>query len=107
MIENKNRPVLMNKTLLEYLDHWKTEYPDEVWMRYPQGDNVQEWSWLKASEQIHAIAAWQQTVLGEAGVNVGLLSRNRPHWFMADLGTIAAGNVTVPMFTTLPKDTAA
>ena len=97
----------MNKTLLEYLDHWKTEYPNEVWMRYPQGDNVQEWSWLKASEQIHAIAAWQQTVLGEAGVNVGLLSRNRPHWFMADLGTIAAGNVTVPMFTTLPKDTAA
>jgi long-chain acyl-CoA synthetase len=35
-----------------------------------------------------------------------LLSRNRPHWFMADLAIVRSGNVTVSMFTTLPPSTA-
>ncbi|NNL57153.1 MAG: AMP-binding protein, partial [Pseudomonadales bacterium] len=96
----------MYSTLIEYLDHWTKQQPNDIWLRQPKGEVVEEWSWQQASEQIHAIAAWQQQTLGGPGVNVGLLSRNRPHWFMADLGSIAAGNATVPMFTTLPRDTA-
>ncbi|MBT8149293.1 MAG: AMP-binding protein [Gammaproteobacteria bacterium] len=96
----------MYSTLIEYLDHWTKKQPNDIWLRQPKGEVVEEWSWQQASEQIHAIAAWQQQTLGGPGVNVGLLSRNRPHWFMADLASIAAGNATVPMFTTLPRDTA-
>ena len=44
--------------------------------------------------------------MGTHGRKVGIVSRNRPHWFFADLGTIAAGNVVVPMFTTLAQATA-
>jgi long-chain acyl-CoA synthetase len=40
------------------------------------------------------------------GQQMVVLSRNRPHWFMADLAIISSGNVTVSMFTTLPGPTA-
>jgi long-chain acyl-CoA synthetase len=96
----------MHNTLIAYLDHWATESPDDVWLREPQGDDLTEWTWSQVREQVRAIAAWEESALAGPGVNVGILSRNRAHWFMADLGTIAAGNVTIPMFTTLPRDTA-
>lgn len=96
----------MYNTLIEYLDHWATESPNDVWLREPHGEDLTEWTWSQVREEVRAIAAWEENTLGGPGVNVGLLSRNRAHWFMADLGTIAAGNVTIPMFTTLPRDTA-
>lgn len=96
----------MYPTLIEYLDHWAAESPNDVWLREPHGDELTEWTWLQVREEVGAIAAWQEHALGGPGVNVGLLSRNRAHWFIADLGTIAAGNVTIPMFITLPRDTA-
>lgn len=96
----------MYPTLIEYLDHWVTESPSDVWLREPKGESVTEWTWLQVQEEVNAMAAWQEHALGGPGINVGLLSRNRAHWFMADIGTIAAGNVTIPMFVTLPRDTA-
>lgn len=96
----------MYKTLIEYLDHWAEQSPDDIWLREPQGDEVTDWSWSQVRAQVQAIAAWEESFFGGSGVNVGILSRNRAHWFIADLGTIAAGNVTIPMFTTLPRDTA-
>ena len=96
----------MYDTLTQYLDHWADEHPDEVWLRDAHGDDMTEWTWKQAQEAAYALAVWQEQNLPGPGVNVGLLSRNCAHWFMADLGSIAAGNVTVPMFTTLPQDTA-
>jgi long-chain acyl-CoA synthetase len=96
----------MYDTLTEYLDHWADQSPDEIWLREPRGEQVTDWSWSQVREQARAIGAWQEQTLGGVGISVGILSRNRPHWFMADLGSIAAGNVVIPMFTTLPQDTA-
>ncbi|MEM0952649.1 MAG: AMP-binding protein [Pseudomonadota bacterium] len=96
----------MYDTLLEYLDHWVEKQPDDTWLRDRHGDDFTDWSWAQISEQAYALGAWQEANLAGPGLNVGLLSRNCAHWFMADLGTIAAGNVSVPMFTTLPGETA-
>jgi long-chain acyl-CoA synthetase len=96
----------MYPTLIEYLDHWATKSPNDVWLREPHGENLTEWTWSQVQAEVGAVAAWQENFLGGPEINVGLLSRNRAHWFMADLGTIAAGNVTIPMFVTLPRDTA-
>jgi long-chain acyl-CoA synthetase len=35
------------------------------------------------------------------GVKVGLLSENRPEWIIADLAVLAAGGITVPIYTQL------
>lgn len=96
----------MYDTLIDYLDHWTGECPNDIWLREPAGEELREWSWSEVREQVNAIAAWEEQELGGPGLNVGILSRNRAHWFFADLGSIAAGNVVIPMFTTLPKDTA-
>ncbi len=96
----------MYDTLIEYLDHWAKEYPDDTWLRDIHGDNATEWSWAQVQEQVYALAAWEEENLSGPGARIGILSRNCAHWIMADLGSIAAGNVTVPMFTTLPGETA-
>jgi long-chain acyl-CoA synthetase len=96
----------MHNTLFEYLDHWCEECPDKVWLRDRSGDEYTEWSWTQAREEIHAIGAWLEKRLDGNGNNIGILSRNRAHWILADLGALSAGNVTIPMFTTLAQDTA-
>ncbi len=96
----------MYDTLIEYLDHWADQYPDHTWLRDVHGDDSTEWTWRQVQEQVYALAAWQEANLSGPGTRVGILSRNCAHWFMADLGSIAAGNITVPMFTTLPGETA-
>lgn len=96
----------MYDTLIEYLDHWAEACPDDTWLRDVHGDNTTEWTWSRVREQIYALGAWEEENLSGPGARVGILSRNCAHWFMADLGSIAAGNVTVPMFTTLPGETA-
>ncbi|MCZ6830560.1 MAG: AMP-binding protein [Gammaproteobacteria bacterium] len=96
----------MYPTLTEYLDHWSERCPDTIWLRDLQGDDMTEWSWQAAREEIHAIGAWLEQHFASTGNNIGILSRNRAHWIVADLGAIASGNVTIPMFTTLAQDTA-
>ena len=96
----------MHDTLIDYLDQWALEHPDRIWLRETSGEHSRDWSWAEAQRQIRAIAAWQEAHLSSHGRKVGIVSRNRPHWFFADLGTIAAGNVVVPMFTTLAQATA-
>ena len=51
------------------------------------------------------MAAWLEQRFG-SGVNMAILSRNCAHWFLADFAVIVSGNVTIPLFTTLPGSTA-
>ena len=52
------------------------------------------------------MACWFESRFATTGQSVGLLSRNRAHWYFADLSACAAGHVVVPMFTTAPGETA-
>ena len=96
----------MSDTLIGYLDQWSQECLDDTWLRERAEGGIRDWTWAESQRQIRTIAAWQEAALSGPGVNVGILSRNRPHWFFADLGSISAGNVVIPMFTTLPSETA-
>ena len=96
----------MPDTFMGYLDQWNNEVPDKTWLRERSGDDTRDWTWREAHDEIYALGAWEEQHLEGHGHRVGLLSRNRAHWFFADMGSIAAGNVVVPMFTTLPGETA-
>jgi long-chain acyl-CoA synthetase len=95
----------MHATFGEYLDQWAGENPDDVWLRDRQGDVFTEWTWQQARNEIHAAAARLEEEFGN-GRSMAILSRNRAHWFLADYAIIASGNVTIPVFTTLPGPTA-
>ena len=96
----------MPDTFMGYLDQWNNEVPDKTWLRERCGDDTRDWTWREAHDEIYALGAWEEQHLEGHGHRVGLLSRNRAHWFFADMGSISAGNVVVPMFTTLPGETA-
>lgn len=94
------------QTLLDYVEKNATDFPQQMWLRDRSGDQYTEWSWSDANSEINAVAAWLEKRYGHSKTNIVLLSRNRAHWMLADLAIIGSGNVTVPMFTTLPAPTA-
>jgi long-chain acyl-CoA synthetase len=57
-------------------------------------------SWREIGEQVAALAASLRAAGLNAGDRVVLVAENRPEWFVADLGIMAAGCVTVPTYTT-------
>lgn len=97
---------MSDKTLYEYVQANTSRHPDKVWLRERLGDTFTEWTWQQAYEQTSAVSAWLEQKYGSQKTNIALLSRNRAHWFFADLAIIGSGNVTVPLFTTLNADNA-
>jgi len=62
-----------------------------------------EWqpiSWRQAAEKVSLIAQSLRRIGLEQGDRVILVSENRPEWCLTDLGTMAAGCITVPTYTT-------
>jgi long-chain acyl-CoA synthetase len=94
------------QTLLDYVEKNAADFPQQVWLRDRSGDQFTEWNWSDANSETNAVAAWLERSYGPSKTNIVLLSRNRAHWMLADLAIIGSGNVTVPMFTTLPAPTA-
>lgn len=92
-------------TLPAFLDHWADTRGDKIWMRDLREEGSEDYTWAEAREQINLVAAALEARFGN-GASMVILSRNRPHWFMADLAVVRSGNVTVSMFTTLPASTA-
>lgn len=92
-------------TIPAIVQHWANTCPDKVWMRDLKEEGSDDYTWGEAQAQIQAVGAMLEERFGH-GQQMVVLSRNRPHWFMADLAIIGSGNVTVSMFTTLPGPTA-
>ena len=79
----------MNTTLGSCLQRHAAARPDGIWLRERRGDAITEWTWQESLAQINAAAAWLEEKYG-TGVNMALLSNNRPHWFFADLAIIGS-----------------
>jgi long-chain acyl-CoA synthetase len=92
-------------TLTEQARHWAASQPEQVWMRDLADSGATEYTWGAAVAEIDRVAAWLEAAFGH-GERMALLSRNRAHWIMADMGIIHSGNVTVPLFTTHAQATA-
>ena len=92
-------------TIPAWLNHRAEQTPNKLWLRDRQGDDYTEWSWSQARDDVDAAASWIETEFAPQ-TKCAILSRNRAHWILADLATVAAGNVVIPLFTTLAADTA-
>ena len=96
---------MQHSTLTEQARHWAVSQPEQVWMRDLAESGATEYTWGAAVAEIDRVAAWLEAAFGQ-GERMALLSRNRAHWIMADMGIIHSGNVTVPLFTTHAQATA-
>ena len=69
--------------------------------RKPKDGTYQDISYAKLGESVDAFSKGLNTLGVQRGDRVALLSENRPEWAITDFGSLKAGAVTVPMFSTL------
>lgn len=96
---------MVNDTITGLVSHWAQTCPNKLWLRDLHDDGSDDYTWGEAHREVQAMAAMLENRFGH-GARMGILSRNRAHWFMADLAIIASGHVSVSFFTTLPASTA-
>ena len=76
------------------------EQGDAPFLWAKKGGNWQSISWAETAQKVASFAQSLKDIGLEPGDRVMLVSENRPEWFIADLGIMAAGCVTVPTYTT-------
>ena len=67
----------------------------------PKGGTYQDISYTQLGESVDAFSKGLSTLGVQKDDRVALLSENRPEWAITDFGSLKAGAVTVPMFSTL------
>ncbi len=93
------------ETVLKCLDLHAASNPDEVlFVDRKNGENICT-SFRQAQDTVTAIAKSLTYLFQNPDHKISILSKNRAHWMMADLGIMRAGNVTAPVFTTMPPKT--
>ncbi len=89
-------------TLTSMLAHAIQHYGDRPALAHkPKGGTYQDISYNALGESVAAFSSGLSSLGVEKGERVAILSENRPEWAIADFGTLAAGAITVPMFSTL------
>jgi len=73
-------------------------------IRYKKAGTWRSMSTKEFADQVRAFAGALRSAGIGPGDRVALLSYNRPEWAVADYGTLTAGAVNVPIYSTLPAD---
>jgi len=81
--------------------HWEKETPAHEFLRQPINRQYQTWTYSQAGQEIRKIAAYLQAQGLGAGDHIALLSKNCPHWIMADMAISMIGAVSIPIYPTL------
>ena len=67
----------------------------------PKGGTYQDISYTELGESVDAFSRGLNALGVEKDDRVAILSENRPEWAITDFGSLKAGALTVPMFSTL------
>ncbi len=90
----------MAKTVMQILEQTVSRHGDEPAMKVQQGSTWKTYSW-REYDTLARRAARGFIKLGlQKGQGVSIIGRDRPEWFMADVGAILAGGVPAGIYTT-------
>ena len=89
-------------TLISLLQHSIKHYGSKPALAHkPKGGTYQDISYAELGESVHTFSKGLNALGVQKDDRVAILSENRPEWAITDFGTLKAGGVTVPMFSTL------
>lgn len=89
-------------TLISMLEHSIQHYGSKPALAHkPKGSTYQDISYAELGESVDAFSKGLTALGVQKSDRVAILSENRPEWAITDFGTLKAGAVTVPMFSTL------
>lgn len=89
------------ETLIDYFYKWEQSQPNKVFLRQPLGDAFLDFTWSEAGRQARTLATYLNSLNLPPRSNIGLVSKNCAHWFIADLAILISGHVSVPFYPTL------
>ena len=89
----------MPETILTVLERTAREHGDRPAMKAKQDGRWQTTTWKEYRDQAWLAARGFLHLGLEPGQGVAILGYNRPEWFLADLGAIAAGGVPAGIYT--------
>jgi len=86
-------------TVLDCFLLHEAEQRDKPYLIQPLPDGtVVEYTWGEVGEQARRMAAYFLSLGLPKGSRIAILGKNSAHWIIADLATIMAGMVSVPLF---------
>ena len=89
-------------TLISLLENSIQHYGSKPALAHkPKGGTYQDISYTELGESVGAFSKGLTALGVQKNDRVALLSENRPEWAITDFGSLKAGAVTVPMFSTL------
>ena len=89
-------------TLISLLENSIQHYGSKPALAHkPKGGTYQDISYTELGESVDAFSKGLNALGVQKEDRVALLSENRPEWAITDFGSLKAGAVTVPMFSTL------
>jgi long-chain acyl-CoA synthetase len=77
-------------------------FPDLPALAYKSGTAYRRLTYRELGERVRGFADGLLALGVGRGDTVGIVSENRPEWVIADLGILALGAVSVPLFTAIP-----
>lgn len=92
------------RTLVDCLQQYAQQRPNETYLVQPDKGQVQSWSWSQVKQDAEAIAAGLQKYGIKPGDRVAIWSKNCAEWIIADFAIALLGAVSVPIYPGQNKD---
>ena len=103
-MENPKSLLKNLKSHLENFYHWETTTPDSVFLRQPYGETWKTLTYAEAGQEARKMAAALKSMGLKKGDHIGIISKNCYHWILADIAIMMIGGVSIPYYTSLPKN---
>ena len=89
-----------DSTIVDALRNNARRIPDQIALRRRVGYGWESITWAEYERAVAEVTAGLAELGVDPGLAVGIFSNNRVEWHLADLGTLANGSVTVPVYQT-------
>lgn len=93
-----------SRPFIDYFYKWEREKADQVYLRQPVGDSYIDYTWAEVGRQARTMAAYLRSLDLPPQSPIGLVSKNCPHWLIADIAILISGHISVPFYPTLTAD---
>ena len=91
-------------TLVDKIYELKSKLPNEVFLRQPNGDTWEEFTYDEVITEALKLVTGMKTMGLQKGDHVGIYSKNCYHWLIAEIAIMLGGFVTVPFYANLVGD---
>jgi long-subunit acyl-CoA synthetase (AMP-forming) len=92
-------------TVLKYLEQHALEKPGEDYLVDRRNGEDIAYSFEYVQRIVESLSRSLAALFPDEPRKVSILSKNRAHWSMCDLGVLRSGNILAPVFTTMPTAT--